>query len=157
MIGARNVKGGLILLSLGLVGGLLMSLYAFQPMVPVPGGFQNYDDLPRRLLRLAHIAAVMLPLLNVVIGGWLDRLRLSVRAKEWASWLLLLGGAGLPLALGAEAVWVPGRSLHLAALPAVGFCLGVVLASVGACRADFRAQPSQSVGKRWGGPREEVP
>ena len=45
-----------------------MSLYAFQPLVPVPASLMRYDDLPRRLLRLAHIAGVMLPLINVVTG-----------------------------------------------------------------------------------------
>ena len=34
MTGARNVKGGLVLLSTGLAAGLGMSLYAFQPLVP---------------------------------------------------------------------------------------------------------------------------
>ncbi len=41
MSGARNVKGGLILLSGGLAAGLAMSAYAFQPMVPVPPGLRT--------------------------------------------------------------------------------------------------------------------
>jgi len=76
LTGARNVKGGLVLLSTGLAAGLGMSLYAFQPLVPVPASLLRYDDLPRRLLRLAHIAGVMLPLINIVVGPWLDRLSL---------------------------------------------------------------------------------
>ena len=55
MIGAANVKAGLTLLAVGLGGGLVMSLYAFQPMVRVPAGLARYDDLPRRLFRLAHM------------------------------------------------------------------------------------------------------
>ena len=138
MIGARNVRGGLILISLGFLSGLVMSLYAFEPMVPVPGSLQSYDDLPRRLLRLGHIAAVMLPLLNVVFGGWLDCLNLPSRAKQWASWLLLVGAAAVPAALFVEAVWAPARDLRVSAVPVIAFCAGVFLVSFGACRKDLR-------------------
>src|SRR2546421_10875538 len=95
MSGARNVKAGLALLALSLVGGLAMSLYAFVPMIRVPASLEHYDDLSRRLLRLAHIAAVMLPLLNIVFGLLIDRLCLSSGAKELTSLLLLAGGIGL--------------------------------------------------------------
>ena len=94
MTGARNVKGGLVLLSLGLAAGLAMSLYAFAPLVPVPPALAHYDDLPRRLIRLGHIAAIMLPLINIAVGPWLDRLDLSSAARAAASWLLLGGAVG---------------------------------------------------------------
>ena len=45
----RNVRAGLILLPLGLIGGLVMSLWSFHPILK---GMWAYDDLPRRLLRL---------------------------------------------------------------------------------------------------------
>ena len=155
MSGARNVKGGLILLSAGLLAGLAMSLYAFEPMVPVPGSLQSYDDLPRRLIRLGHIAAVMLPLLNVVLGAWLDRLNLPSHAKQWASWLLLVGAVTVPAALFVEAVWAPARAIHLPSLPVVGFSLGVLLVSVGAWRTDFKAREEDPPAKWWGGPARE--
>jgi hypothetical protein len=139
MSGARNVRGGLILLAAGLAAGLVMSCYAFQPLVPVPASLAHYDDLPRRLLRLAHIAAVMLPLINVVVGPWLDRVRLPQRARGTASWLLLLGAITLPCALAIEALVPTLIWLHLSALPAVAFCLGVFVVSGGACRTTFTA------------------
>lgn len=134
MSGARNVKAGLALLALSLVGGLAMSLYAFVPMVPVPASLEHYDDLSRRLFRLAHIAAVMLPLLNIVFGLLIDRLRLSAAVRELTSLLLLAGGLGLPLALAAEGMWAPVREWHLAGPPAVAFTLGAVLMAIGAAR-----------------------
>jgi hypothetical protein len=136
MTGARNVRGGLFLLSLGLAGGLLMSLYAFEPMMPVPESLAHYDNLPRRLIRLAHIAAVMLPLINIVLGPWLDRLALPRAATQTASWLLLLGAGGLPLTLAVEALLPPLIPWHLSAAPAIGFSLGVVLMSAGAWRTN---------------------
>ena len=140
MTGARNVRGGLVLLSVGLAAGLVMSVYAFQPLVPVPASLDHYDDLPRRLMRLAHIAAVMLPLINVVVGPWLDRVRLSRHARETSSWLLLLGAVGLPLALGIEAAVPIVIPFHLSALPAIGFFVGLLLVSVGAYRTTFNME-----------------
>jgi len=137
MSGARNVKGGLVLLSLGLAAGLAMSLYAFAPLVPVPRALAHYDDLPRRLIRLSHIAAIMLPLINVAVGPWLDRLDLRPAARGAASWLLLGGAVGLPLALALEA-FVPALiPLHPSAPPALAFCAGAFIVSAGAWRTDF--------------------
>jgi hypothetical protein len=138
MIGAKNVKGGFALLSLGLVGGLAMSLYAFDPLVQPPASMVRYDDLPRRLIRLAHISAVMLPLLNIVMGPWVDRVALSRPAKELASLLLLAGAALLPAALFLEALWPPAGSWHVAGPPVVAFCLGTLQVSFGALRTTFK-------------------
>jgi len=143
LIGARNVKTGLALLALSLLGGLAMSLYAFVPMVKVPEGLIHYDDLPRRLFRLAHVAAVMLPLLNVVCGLVLDRLRLSVGAKELTSVLLLAGAVGLPLALVAQGLSPQAREWHVAGPPAVATTLGMVLMAVGA----LRTPPEELLGR----------
>jgi hypothetical protein len=133
-----------MLLSPGLGAGLAMSLYAFQPMVPVPAALAHYDDLPRRLIRLAHIAAIMLPLINIVLGPWLDRLSLPMLARETASWLLLAGAAILPAALGLEAVLPTVIPLHLSAPPAMAFCLGVFIVSAGSYRINFSQEVSHA-------------
>ena len=120
----RNVRAGLLLLPLGLLAGLGMSLYAFHPIVKAPWA---YDELPRRLLRLGHIAAVMLPLINIIVGPWIERIRLGPKAQRWASELLIWGAVGLPLALALEA-FIPGlRPLHPSGIPAVAFTLGTIL------------------------------
>jgi hypothetical protein len=132
MIGGRNVKGGLVGLAFGLAGGLAMSLYAFVPLLAVPAWLLEYDDLSRRLLRLAHIAGVMLPLINVVLGPWLDRLVMSESGRRVASWLLLAGSATVPAALVVEAWWPVTRPWHVAALPVLAFCGGVFVVAVAA-------------------------
>jgi hypothetical protein len=134
LIGARNIKAGLAMLALSLVGGLAMSLYAFVPMLPVPEGLRNYDDLCRRLLRLAHIAAVMLPILNLVLGLLIDRIRLSPAWKRLWSALLIFGALGLPAALTLEALWIPARSLHPSGVPAIAFTIAVAGLAIGAWR-----------------------
>ncbi len=153
MIGARNVKTGFALLALSLLGGLAMSLYAFVPMIRVPASLDDYDDLSRRLFRLAHVAAVMLPLLNIVVGFTLDRLRLSRGWKEWTSVLLLAGAVGLPIALMAQGLYRPAAEWHLAAAPAIAMTLGVVLAAVGALRTPAEGLiPMAARRKYWDNP-----
>lgn len=138
MSGARNLRGGLALLAAGLLAGLAMSLYAFEPIVAPPASLADYDALPRRLLRLAHVAAVMLPLLNIVLAPLVDRVRLGPRGRAAASWMLLAGAATLPAALALQAVWPLARVAHLAAPPALAFVTGVVLLAAGARRATAR-------------------
>ena len=132
----KNVRAGLILLPLGLLAGMAMSLYAFHPIIQAPDGLASYDDLPRRLLRLGHIAAVMLPLINVVVGPWVDRL--APRSAPWLIW----GAVGLPLALWAEAIVPALRPLHPSGLPAVAFTIGTAILAVQAWRADFTLESS---------------
>ena len=139
MTGMRNVRGGLILLSAGLLGGMLMSLYAFEPIIQPSAGLDQYNDVPRRLLRLAHIAAIMLPILNIAIGPWLDRLALSERARAFASHALLIGAVGVPAGLALQAIWEPARVLHLAGFPVVLFCAAVLVVSFGALRTPREA------------------
>jgi hypothetical protein len=154
MTGARNVKGGLLLLSVGLAAGLAMSVYAFAPVVPVPTELAHYDDLPRRLIRLAHIAAIMLPLINIVVGPWLDRLHLSPSAREAGSWLLLGGAAGLPLTLALEAFLPILIPWHFSAPPALAFCLAVFLTATGAFRTDFPKEVSHAHDRGYRGEGE---
>ena len=144
MTGARNVKGGIVMLPLGLAAGLAMSLYAFKPMVAVPPALAHYDDLPRRLFRLAHIAAIMLPLINIALGSWLDRLSLRPGARQAASWLLLLGGVALPAALAVEGLFPNLIDLHLSAVPAIAFFAGAFLAGAGALRMTFPKEESHA-------------
>lgn len=133
--GARNVRWGLVLLPLGLLSGLGLSLFAFVPLVPPPGGFESYGDLPRRMARLAHIAAVMLPLINIVIGSKLDRLALKPQRKRWASWLLLGGALSLPPALLAQALSPTLAALHVSGAPAFALTLALLITAMGAFRA----------------------
>ncbi len=133
-VGLRNVRFGLVGVPFGLIYGLLIALYAFVPMVPVPAGLDDYAALPRRLLRLAHIAAVMLPTLNLVLGPWIDRVALGQPARLWTSRLLIFGAVGLPLALTLQALSPLAARLHVTGVPAVAFTAGTALLAIGALR-----------------------
>jgi hypothetical protein len=137
-VGSQNVRLGLVLLPIGLLGGLALSLFAFQPLVPPPRGLEDYAALPRRLLRLGHIAAVMLPVLNIVIGSVLNRLALTPAMARRSSLGLLAGMLGLPATLAAEAL-VPGlHALHPSGLPALALTAGAVIAGIGGWRTSPR-------------------
>ena len=114
-----------------LLAGLAMSLYAFHPILRPPDGLASYDDLPRRLLRLGHIAAVMLPLINIVVGPWVDRL------APRSGLLLIAGAVGLPLALWAESLVPALRPLHPSGLPALAFTAGTLILAAKAARQDL--------------------
>ena len=49
--------------------------WSFGGPVAPPPGFRAFDDLPRRLVRLGHIAAIALPALNLLYVPWMARSR----------------------------------------------------------------------------------
>jgi hypothetical protein len=131
-----------------------MSLYAFAPIVPrVPMGFERYGDLPRRLVRLAHIAAIMLPILNIILAPHIDRLRVSEIARRRVSSTLLFGATFGPATLLVEAFSETAADLHPSGLPFVAFTV-----AVGYLALHLPRQQSRGGGDVAGGqpPREPV-
>jgi hypothetical protein len=93
------------LAALGITAGAVAGLWSFDGPFPAPPGFTSYDDLPRRFLRLAHTAAIYLPLLNLAYVATLSHTRLSLRAQRFGCRALLAGTIGLPLVLAGAAFW----------------------------------------------------
>jgi hypothetical protein len=83
--------------------------------VPAPAGFIAYDDLPRRLLRLAHIALIALPLLALELQRWLTETSLDASNQERVRSVLVFGMLALPACLALAAVW--GPALYLLPIP----------------------------------------
>lgn len=104
-IGRRNVVWGWCAIVLGpSVGSILMAwcFGANNTAGPFPAPFpwlEDYGSVERRMLRLAHVAMVMIPLINIVLGHELDQVALSGRWKRRASWLAALAIPGVPLGL----------------------------------------------------------
>ncbi len=86
-------------------------------------------------MRLAHIAAIMLPLINVVVGRELDRLVLSAKVKRVTSVGLLASAVGLPLSLALEALSPLLATLHLSGVPALTLTASLVSCAIGAARS----------------------
>ena len=133
-IGKRNVKWGWMFIGLGALSGSIIGAWAFGGPFPAPPGHDNYADLARRLVRLAHVALFMLPILNILIGKELDGIALSDRGKQLISKLALFAMVGMPgFLLLAGTVHVGFK--YLAALPVTALLCALVLMGIGKWRA----------------------
>lgn len=99
----------------GMLSGAVLGLWSFTGPVPAPNGFIAYDDLPRRLLRLAHIAMIALPLLSLELERWLSHTTLSLPSQARIRTALVFGMLTLPTLLAVTAYWSP--ALYLLPLP----------------------------------------
>ena len=134
-IGRRNVVWGWATIVLGVVSGAILMSWSFAGPFPTPPGFHDYADLTRRMVRLAHIAMFMLPLINIALGHDLDSLPLSSKWKQICSWCGLIGMVGVPLGLilgGLVHIW-----LKLVAVPGVyAFMLALGIMGVGKLKGE---------------------
>lgn len=89
------------LVAVSMALGLLMGTFAFEGPLPAPDFLDGYDDLARRLLRQAHVGAILLGLVGILAGRIKGCAKCQVpRAKESVP---LLGT--WHLALVAHAAW----------------------------------------------------
>ncbi len=117
--GRSNVALAWWMIGIGMAAGAVMGLWSFDGPVRPPAGFLLYDDLPRRLLRLAHVASVALPALNLLYVPWMARSAWGERDRRLGCRLLLFGTVALPVLLALAAFWRPA----FYALPAPVFAL----------------------------------
>jgi hypothetical protein len=123
---------GFTSLLLGVASGMILGLWSFGGPVPVPEAIGDYGDLPRRFLRLGHIAFFGLGLINLAIAGHWRRLDLRGSAARRALRLMNLGNLGLPPLLLAAA-WQP-LLLYLMPIPVVCVFVALALCAAGAWR-----------------------
>jgi len=109
-----------------MISGAVLGLWSFGGPVPAPPGFGHYAELPRRLLRLAHIALIALPMINLEYVRWSSELDspLCARGGRW----MLFACISLPLLLASSAIWPPAR--YLLPLPVLALISAVVWLAV---------------------------
>lgn len=129
---------GFVSLLLGVVSGMILGLWSFGGPIPVPETIGEYGDLPRRFLRLGHIAFFGLGLINLAVAGHWRRLELGRPAARRTLKLMNLGNLGLPPLLLAAA-WQPAL-LYLMPIPVVCVFAALALCAFGACRGLVSAQ-----------------
>lgn len=130
---------GFTSLLLGVATGMIIGLWSFGGPLPVPESIGGYGELPRRFLRLGHIAFFGLGLINLAIAGHCGRLNFSPTARRRALGLINLGNVGLPPLLLA-ATWQPAL-LYLMPVPV--FCVFAALALTAA--AAWRTRPPETL------------
>jgi hypothetical protein len=112
-IGALNIHLGWIWMVLGISSGALLGMWSFDGPVPLPSGYKKYDDLPRRLTRLAHIACFMLPLISINYGVHINSIPLSDDIKMLGCQLMLVCMFGVPTLLTLASFYLPFKYLEV--------------------------------------------
>lgn len=140
--GRRNIVWGWCGIVAGPTVGSILMAWCFAGPFPAPlPWLEDYGSVERRMLRLAHVAMVMIPLINIVFGRELDRADLSPLWKRRASWLCALAIPGVPfgLTLGAL-IWVPLKWLSVPGVYA--FIAALAIMAAGQVRAARRGRGS---------------
>ncbi len=138
-VGAANLGVAWWTIAAGMALGAVLGLWSFGGPLAPPPGFGEFDALPRRLVRLAHIAAVALPVLNLLYVPAIRGSRWGLRIQRCGCRLLLLGTLGLPALLVATAV--RPRVGGLLAVPVAALIGAVVLLAAG--RPGWRPPPGE--------------
>jgi hypothetical protein len=127
--GRINIRVAWWMIGGSMAGGAVLGLWSFGGPVPAPVGFVAYDDLPRRLARLGHIAGIALPMLNLLYVPWMARSRWGASARRAGCRLLLFGTIALPSVLILAAFW--GAARWLLPFPVAALTIAVCLLAAG--------------------------
>lgn len=97
----------------GILMGGLMGMYAFKGPFRAPKGHENYTDLNRRMLRLAHIAFIMLHLISMLYGMCIDSLAVPYLYKYYAVICMMILSVGIPVLLIASCFYLPFKYVQV--------------------------------------------
>lgn len=128
--GHVNRAAGWLLFLAGIIGGMLMGMWAFDGPVSAPAALADYSSLPRRLTRLAHIAAMALGITNILYGQELPRVLLSARTRAIGAWSMVTAGVLMPLVL-TLAAFADTRWKFALPLPATASLVSVTIIVAG--------------------------
>jgi hypothetical protein len=130
LLGRVNVRVAWWMIGGSMAVGAVLGLWSFGGPVPAPVGFVAYDDLPRRLVRLGHIAGIALPMLNLLYVPWIARSQWSDATRRVGCRLLLFGTVGLPSLLVLAAFWDVARYLLPAPVAALTIAICILAAGL---------------------------
>ncbi len=125
-VGHLNRRVGWMLFLAGILGGMVMGMWSFDGPVPAPAALADYSSLPRRLTRLAHIAAMALGITNILYGQELPRVRLSARIRRLGERSMIVAGLLMPAFL-TLAAFQDARWKYALPLPATASLIGVAV------------------------------
>lgn len=117
---------------LGAVSGLVIGLWSFGGPLPEPAWVGGYGELPRRLIRLAHIALFALGMMNLMLARQHPGLGLPEAATRLALAAMNAGTVLMPALLFATVFVAPMK--YLLAVPALAVTLALAIAAYGGWR-----------------------
>lgn len=131
IIGNKNVHFGWVWLLFGLLLGAVMGLWSFNG--PFASPFGDYTSLPRRMIRLAHIAFIALGMINILYGYQIDKLVVKEKYKIIGSRCLVSGSVLMPIMLIGAAFFEPLK--YFTAIPATLIIVSISIIAFGSWRS----------------------
>lgn len=116
----------------GTLSGLLLGLWSFNGPVQTPAWIGDYDALPRRFLRLAHVALFALGVLHLLVARQVTAAPVPPKTARVALFSMALGNVTMPAVLVGAALWEPIK--FLSAIPAFAITTAVAVAAASAIR-----------------------
>lgn len=122
-IGKKNITFGWIWMLVGLVVGAIIGMWSFNGPMASPIG--DYTSLPRRMIRLSHIAFIALSMINILYGYEIDK----IKYKKIGSDCMIYGAVLMPTLLIAAAFYEPVK--YLTMIPATLVIVAVGIMAIG--------------------------
>lgn len=116
----------------GALSGLVMGLWSFDGPIPTPAWIGDYDSLPRRFLRLAHVAMFALGVLHMLVARQIAAAPIRPDIDRIALSAMALGNITMPTVLVGAALWEPLK--FLSPVPALAVTTAVTVAAISAVR-----------------------
>lgn len=126
LFGQSAIAWGWGVMVWGIVMGSIMGMYAFAGPMPPPKGHLDYTALPRRLVRLAHIAYIALPMISILYGDHIDAAHLSDALKRFGCIAMIVGEIGVPTLLIGASFYNPIKYLEVVPVGAILAALGII-------------------------------
>ena len=116
-------------MAFGIFVGLIIGMWSFDGPAPTPKIVGDYDSCARRLIRLGHVAFIMLPLISMTYASQIGATTLTEEHKMLAVKLCWFGMVGVPTTCMSGAFLRPTK--YLMAFPAISFFVCLVFMAVG--------------------------
>lgn len=116
----------------GALSGAVMGLWSFGGPFPTPEWIGDYESLPRRFLRLAHVAMFALGLLHMLVARQITSAPISPSLDRLGLNAMAVGNVLMPTFLIAAAVWEPLK--YLTPIPTLALTIAFAIAALSAYR-----------------------
>lgn len=120
---AKQIRILLYVLSMGMALDLVSGLVMLYPDIFQPEWLGGQSGVRLRMLRLARVAAIALPVLTLLFFDLTYRLKIKTRLAKWGNWCLIGGAVLMPLTLAVSCFTLISLKYFLV-VPATAVCLG---------------------------------
>ena len=131
-MGELNITFGWLWINAGVISGMIMGLWSFKGPLKSPAGMEDYSSLPRRFVRLGHVAFIALSMINILYGQAIDNVNLPHFLKEAGSYAMIFAAVGIPL--GCMTAAFRNKLKYCLALPATSFLVATLIMAWGVMR-----------------------